>query len=156
MGGFDALFFAHHEEIDLCWRLQLNGYKIMVCPQSVVFHVGGGTLPVSPHKLFLNHRNNLIVLIKNLPLIQKLFLLPIRIIADICIPLTYLFKLQFKLFIVVYRAYFAVISLGLQGKIIQSKNVRKISQLSGVYKGSLIAAYYLLGKKIFSKLIPKN
>ena len=156
MGGFDALFFAHHEEIDLCWRLQLSGYKIMVCPQSVVFHVGGGTLPVSPHKLFLNHRNNLIVLIKNLSFFQKLFLLPIRVIADFCISLTYLFKLQYKLFIVLYRAYFAVILLVLQGKIIQTKNVRKISELSGVYKGSLIAAYYVMAKKTFSKLIPKN
>ena len=66
-GGLDERFFAHMEEIDLCWRLQLKGYKITVVPQSVVYHVGGGTLPASsPFKLFLNYRNNLLMLKNNL------------------------------------------------------------------------------------------
>ncbi len=151
MGGFDALFFAHHEEIDLCWRLQLAHYKIMVCPESIIYHVGGGTLPISPRKLFLNHRNSLIVLLKNLPDFQKIFLLPLRLITDFCISLTYLLKLQGSLFVGVYQAYFAVLQLVLQGKIKKSDNTQSITQLTGVYKGSLIAAYYLLGKKTFSK-----
>jgi len=68
VGGLDEDFFAHMEEIDLCWRLKNKGYKIMVHPQSVVFHVGGGTLPKnSPTKTYLNFRNNFYLLYKNLP-----------------------------------------------------------------------------------------
>lgn len=67
-GGLDNDFFAHMEEIDLCWRLRNKGYKIMYYPQSVVYHIGGGTLPKSsPRKTYLNFRNNLILLYKNLP-----------------------------------------------------------------------------------------
>lgn len=66
-GGLDSRFFAHMEEIDLCWRLQLSGYAVTVVPQSLVYHVGGGTLPqTSPFKLFLNYRNNLLMLGNNL------------------------------------------------------------------------------------------
>jgi len=67
LGGLDKRFFAHMEEIDLCWRMQLEGWKVTVVPQSVVYHVGGGTLPASsPYKLFLNYRNNLLMLDNNL------------------------------------------------------------------------------------------
>ncbi len=67
LGGLDPRFFAHMEEIDLCWRMQLHGYKVTVVPESVVYHVGGGTLPASsPFKLKLNYRNNLLMLEKNL------------------------------------------------------------------------------------------
>ena len=67
LGGLDDRFFAHMEEIDLCWRMQLEGWKVTVVPDSVVYHVGGGTLPASsPFKLFLNYRNNLLMLENNL------------------------------------------------------------------------------------------
>ncbi|MCD8313677.1 MAG: glycosyltransferase family 2 protein, partial [Bacteroidales bacterium] len=67
LGGFDERFFAHQEEIDLCWRLQLEGYKVTVVPRSKVYHLGGGTLPNdSPWKLELNYRNNLLMLSNNL------------------------------------------------------------------------------------------
>ena len=66
-GGLDDRFFAHMEEIDLCWRMQLEGWKVQVVPQSVVYHLGGGTLPAdSPWKLQLNFRNNLLLLENNL------------------------------------------------------------------------------------------
>ena len=67
LGGLDGRFFAHMEEIDLCWRMQLEGWKVTVVPSSTVYHVGGGTLPAtSPFKLFLNYRNNLLMLSNNL------------------------------------------------------------------------------------------
>lgn len=67
-GGLDARFFAHQEEIDLCWRLRSRDYSIVCIPQSIVYHVGGGTLPKeSPQKTYLNFRNNLLLLYKNLP-----------------------------------------------------------------------------------------
>ena len=68
VGGLDARFFAHQEEIDLCWRLRSRGYGIVCIPQSVAYHVGGGTLPKeSPRKAYLNFRNNLLLLYKNMP-----------------------------------------------------------------------------------------
>ena len=67
LGGLDDRFFAHMEEIDLCWRMQLAGYKVTVVPESMVYHVGGGTLPAtSPFKLYLNFRNNRLMLSNNL------------------------------------------------------------------------------------------
>ena len=67
LGGLDDRFFAHMEEIDLCWRIQLAGYRVTVVPQSFVYHIGGGTLPKeSPFKLRLNYRNNLLLLENNL------------------------------------------------------------------------------------------
>ena len=67
LGGLDERFFAHMEEIDLCWRMQLAGYRVTIVPESLVYHVGGGTLPASsPFKLFLNYRNNLLMLENNL------------------------------------------------------------------------------------------
>ena len=83
MNGFDNYFFAHQEEIDLCWRMQLAGYKIYVCPQSAVYHVGGGTLPKgNSKKVFLNYRNNLIMLCKNLPWANAAWKIPYRIGLD--------------------------------------------------------------------------
>lgn len=68
VGGLDAKFFAHQEEIDMCWRMRARGYRLVCTPESVVYHVGGGTLNAeSPRKTFLNFRNNLLMLYKNLP-----------------------------------------------------------------------------------------
>lgn len=81
VGGLDARFFAHQEEIDLCWRLHSRGYGIWCIPQSLVYHVGGGTLNKSnPRKTFLNFRNNLLMLYKNLPKLQPL--LWVRYVLD--------------------------------------------------------------------------
>ncbi len=79
----DTYFFAHMEEIDFCWRLQLLGYSIYVCPASEVYHVGGGTLPKgNERKVFLNFRNNMIMLAKNLPKRQSFWKIPLRILMD--------------------------------------------------------------------------
>ena len=93
VGGFDADFFAHQEEIDLCWRMKNKGYKIMVEPKSVVYHVGGGTLDAgSPFKTHLNFRNNLKMLFKNLSLPSLFFIIPIRLVLDGVAALTFLNK----------------------------------------------------------------
>lgn len=82
-GGLDGRFFAHNEEIDLCWRLQLMGRKIYCLPQSVVYHVGGGTLPKSnPMKTYLNFRNNLTMLYKNLPRRELGYVMCVRFFLD--------------------------------------------------------------------------
>lgn len=82
-GGFDAQFWAHMEEIDLCWRLKNCGYRIVYTPDSKVYHLGGGSLAYdSPRKLFLNFRNNLWLLYKNLPGNQLFSILLMRMILD--------------------------------------------------------------------------
>lgn len=83
-GGLDESFFAHQEEIDLCWRMQNLGYQIIVVPSAIVYHVGGGSLPYgNSRKTYLNFRNNLMLLFKNLPLSELIFKLPIRLILDV-------------------------------------------------------------------------
>ena len=83
MNGFDEYFFAHQEEIDLCWRIQLSGYKIYSCPASVIYHVGGGTLPRGNSlKTYLNFRNNRIMMSKNLPFSKKIWIMPSRYLLD--------------------------------------------------------------------------
>jgi len=83
LGGFDAHFFAHMEEIDLCWRMKSSGYKTACIPQSKVYHVGGGTLnKTNPRKTYLNFRNGISLLVKNLPKHILLIVLPVRIVLD--------------------------------------------------------------------------
>ncbi len=83
-GGFDVDFFAHQEEIDLCWRINNLGYKIINVPGAVVYHVGGGSLPQgNPRKTYLNFRNNNMMIFKNLPLLALCWKLPVRILLDI-------------------------------------------------------------------------
>jgi GT2 family glycosyltransferase len=82
-GGFEPEFFAHMEEIDLCWRIRRSGDKIMYCGSSTVFHLGGGTLPVSsPRKTYLNFRNNLSLMMRNLAPGRLLVTLPLRFALD--------------------------------------------------------------------------
>ncbi|MCQ2178158.1 MAG: glycosyltransferase family 2 protein [Bacteroidales bacterium] len=90
MGGLDDRFFAHMEEIDLCWRVRAAGYTVNVIPQSSVRHLGGGTLPQSsPFKLFLNYRNNLLMLDNNLPEGLR-YRITVRRILDICLAFAYI------------------------------------------------------------------
>jgi len=96
-GGLDEDFFAHMEEIDLCWRLQNADYKIMVCPGSVVYHVGGGTLPVgNPQKTYLNFRNGLFLLCKNLHSSKLFKVLVIRLLLDALASVKFLTEFKFK------------------------------------------------------------
>ncbi len=93
VGGLDEDFFAHQEEIDLCWRLKNKGYKVMVEPKSVIYHVGGGTLNAgSPFKTHLNFRNNLFMLFKNLPTSSLFITIPIRLLLDGVAAITFLNK----------------------------------------------------------------
>lgn len=135
-GGLDEDYFAHMEEIDLAWRFKNAGYKIMVEPKSVVYHLGGGTLPNnSPRKLFLNFRNSLFTLYKNLPskgLFLKLFL---RMSIDGLIALVYLLKGEFSYFKAVFDAHIAFYGSIKQLKIKRSKLKISEKQLVPIYKG---------------------
>ncbi len=155
VGGFDEDFFAHMEEIDLCWRLKNRGYKIMYCPTSTVYHVGGGTLnKTSPKKTYLNFRNNLILICKNHP--PKYFLLKlfIRMKLDGLAGIKFLFSGQFSHFIAVIKAHYSFYST--LGKTIEKRKKIKSEvttyTTSAVYLHSIVADFYIRGKKIFTEI----
>ncbi len=154
-GGLDDDFFAHMEEIDICWRLKNMGYRIAIVPQSVVYHVGGGTLPsTNPRKLFLNYRNNLFMLYKNLS--DKSFhrTLLVRLLLDGLSAGMYLAKLQFGFFWAVPRAHFAFYkALGtLRAKRKQLQAARKTDHHAECYRGSIVVCYFLKGQKTFGQI----
>lgn len=153
LGGFDADFFAHMEEIDLCWRMQLAGYKVMIEPRSMVYHLGGGTLPNdSPRKLYLNYRNNLMMLFKCAPTWQRCIVAVARPLADALSAMVYFVKGQSELTKAVWQAYkeffLAHKELGKKRKTVRS-SVKQESRT--IYRGSIVARY-ALGQKIFGQL----
>jgi len=153
-GGFDDDFFAHMEEIDLCWRLKNSGYKIFVQPKSEVFHVGGGTLPISPFKLYLNYRNNLFLLYKNLPTGKLFPTIFIRMVLDGLSASIYLLKFSFRNFTAVFKAhihfYQSLKKLRLKRKKLLLD--RSNSNHKEILKGSIIIKYFFCKKKFFSQL----
>ena len=156
MKGFDPFFFAHMEEIDLCWRIQLAGYKIYSCPQSVIFHVGGGTLPKgNQRKVFLNFRNNLVMLMKNLPLASRIRIIPARIFLNIVAAFFFLLKGHGRKSLLVLKSIFAACWWGIAAKKPYLPKRRKLSQLKGVFRGSLLTAYHVGKKTSFSRLNKK-
>ena len=155
--GFDEYFFAHQEEIDLCWRIQLAGYKLSSCPQSVVYHVGGGTLPRgNTRKTYLNFRNNQIMLAKNLPWSQKWWKIPFRIFLDAVSATKGLFTGDGGYFLAILRAHlaFAKWILLRQGRSVFAKKRNK--DLHGVYNHNLVWEHFVKKKKYFSQVIKKG
>ena len=105
-GGLDGSFFAHQEEIDLCWRLHLRGYDIVCIPQSIVYHLGGGTLPKdNPRKTYYNFRNNLLLLHKNLPESRFRQVLFLRFFLDALASLIFLLRGQRKCCLAVWKGW---------------------------------------------------
>ncbi len=155
LNGFDESFFAHMEEIDLCWRLKNRGYKILVNPQSCVYHFGGGTLSaISPRKTFLNFRNNLYMLTKNLPMKYWLRIVPTRMVLDGIAGLVFLLQGKPKHCLAVVKAHFAF-----YGRLPQLFRYREsVDQnffalhLKGVYLGSVVKEYYLHKVRTFKGL----
>lgn len=154
LGGFDSFFFAHQEEIDLCWRAKLAGYKIFACPQSVVYHVGGGTLPKgNSRKTFLNFRNNHIMLAKNLPLAEAWWKIPFRLLLDQAAAWKGLLSGDNGYFIAINRAHFAYYAWLLSGKRAVTKNRVRVSTLKGVYAGNLIWQHFIKKRNRFREII---
>ena len=153
MNGFDASFFAHQEEIDLCWRLQRKGYQIYSCPQSVVWHVGGSTLPKgNSQKTFLNYRNNLWMLAKNLPVGTLCWVLPIRFALDALAAYKSLFSGDPGYWWAVARSHFALIGKLIKGFEDTQSVYPKKNTLLGRYKGSIVFDYFIKGKKTFLEI----
>ncbi len=159
VGGFDEGFFAHEEEIDLCWRLRSTGRKIYCVPKSKVYHVGGGTLPKdNPMKTFLNFRNNLIMLYKNLPQESLKPIMRVRGFLDYLAAVQFLLKGKWADFKAVLRARHAYREL-LPMYVQVRKEVQKACKNSGPAKNcnfSILWQYHALRRHSFSKIIDKE
>ncbi|SFQ19616.1 glycosyltransferase family 2 protein [Parafilimonas terrae] len=157
MHGFDAYFFAHMEEIDLCWRLQRKGYAIYCCASSVVYHVGGGTLArTNSRKTYLNFRNNLIMLLKNFTFSEAVWKLPLRILLDWLFAFKSLLQKDAASFKAVFKAHGRVIKWMMVGNTYQKLPSKRIKEIPGVYNNSVIWAYFLKKKKHFSEIIKEG
>lgn len=153
--GFDADFWAHMEEIDLCWRMKNQGYKVVVCPESKVLHLGGGSLAYgNPQKVYLNFRNNLFLLYKNLPKGKLYKTLLLRMIFDGVAAFQFLLTGQFKSFSKVLAAhrdfYKSLKKLGIKRKELLTKTVTH--NHPEIYKGSIIVDFFIHNKRKFSSL----
>ena len=154
LGGLCGDFFAHMEEIDLCWRVQLAGLKVVVEPKSMVFHLGGGTLKTnSPRKIFLNHRNNLAMLFRCASPMQRAVVAVARPVLDLAAALSYRLKGDKEGARAVFAAWRDFLRwhsrLSAERKAIR-KDVKRESQY--IYKGAIVWRY-LLGNRQFEKNI---
>jgi GT2 family glycosyltransferase len=154
--GFDEDFFAHMEEIDLCWRFKSAGYHVSFVPDSVVYHVGGGTLPYnSQKKIYLNFRNNLYLLYKNLPSEKLHSTLFIRKVLDGISACIFLITGKFRNFMAVFKAhrdYYREINI-LRKKREIVQNISSSQAPNLILNKSIVFEFYVRGKKTYSKLI---
>lgn len=159
--GFDGDYFAHNEEIDLCWRIKRAGYSVWCIPQSVVYHLGGGTLEYeSPRKIYLNFRNSLFTLLKNESAGKLLWLIPARLLLDGVAALRFAAKRQFRAIWAILRGHFSMYRQW--GEVMRKR--QEIAQLVerekigpnrghvGRLRGSVVIAHYLRRVKNFSDL----
>lgn len=158
--GFDADFFAHMEEIDLCWRLQRAGYCIQAIPQSVVYHVGGSVIGyLSPQKTYLNFRNGLALLHKNLPSTQLVWKMPLRILLDIVAAYRELFDGRPQIFKAIAKAhghYFMRLFFWQKRRkatqqLIQQNEIAE-NNTQTIYPKSIVWQYFVIKKKRFSEI----
>lgn len=151
LGGLDATFFAHMEEIDFCWRAKRNGHQVVYYPYSTIYHVGGGTLPKkSSRKTYLNFRNNMLLLYKNLPQneLNKVFF--IRFWLDILAAIFFFLSSGWGDFAAVFKA-----RKDFKNIKSQYKNQRRISppqKVGQIYQKSILWQYHVKGIKHFTGL----
>lgn len=155
VGGLDPDFFAHMEEVDLCWRMKNAGYAIAAIGSSTVFHVGGSVISYgSPQKTFYNFRNSLVLLLKNENGWKLIWLFPLRLFLDGLAGVQFLMKGQFKNILAIARAHFSFYKS--LGKWLQrrkhAQSLINNPNTQGIYKGSILIQYFLKGKKYFSQL----
>jgi GT2 family glycosyltransferase len=154
-GGLDANFFAHQEEIDMCWRLRSRGYRIVFTPQSTVYHVGGATLKTeSPQKTFLNFRNNLLMIYKNLPEKELKRALRVRFWLDRIAALKFFITDNPKNAFAVFRARREFKQLKKEYTAIRNENLNKATckNIPEIRRKSLLYSFYIGRQQKFSQL----
>ena len=154
-GGFEEVFFAHMEEIDLCWRMRIAGRRVRIVPRSTVYHLGGGTLKAqSPAKVYFNHRNNLAMLFKCAPAPQRLLTAVVRPPLDALAALSYLAQGRWRNFCAVGRAWWWFLrhhrELARARRRIQA--TRRAFAGTYIYQGSVVLRY-LAGRRTFGRMM---
>ncbi|MBE6301518.1 MAG: glycosyltransferase family 2 protein [Parabacteroides distasonis] len=155
VGGLDSGFFAHQEEIDLCWRLRSRGYRLVCTPSSIVYHVGGATLNVeSPRKTFLNFRNNLLMLYKNLPEKELKHVMRCRFWLDYIAATKFFLSGHYSNARAVYEARKAFYALKPTYEPVRKENLSKtiVHKIPELREKSLILSFYLQRKRTFPQL----
>ncbi|MCH9007741.1 glycosyltransferase family 2 protein [candidate division KSB1 bacterium] len=149
VGIFDEDFFAHMEEIDLSWRFHLAGMRVVVVPQSEIFHNSGSTLtPDSFKKVYLNHRNSLVMLLKNYELNNVLWIVPVRVILELVAILYSVLKLDFVRVRAVLLAFVSVLfglpkTLRKRADVQKTRRVSDAAIFSKMYRGSIVVDYFV-------------
>lgn len=152
VNGLDGRFFAHMEEIDLCWRLKNLGYKIMCCGKSTVYHLGGGTLNAeSAYKTYLNFRNNVYLIKKNIHPSRSFFLIPFRFCLDFLALLKFVKEGKYEHAKAVSKAHRHIIKAIYNKEILYNKDI-SIPNSIGKYNKNIVWQYFVLGKKKFQDL----
>ncbi len=154
-GGLDGRFFAHMEEIDLCWRLRSRGYRIACVPQSHVYHVGGATLKKeNPQKTYLNFRNNLLMIYKNAPDCQLKKIMLFRKVFDNVAALKFLASGDYAAFKAVRKARrdFKAMRSGYDKARAENMKMAVTTRIPEVLKSSILYKYYLGFKHTYSSL----
>lgn len=165
LGGFDGDHFAHLEEIDLCWRIKRAGYKVMVCPKSLVYHVGGGTLSYNtPRKAYLNFRNSLYTLIKNEKSEKLYWLIPWRMILDGLAGVLFFVQGKWGHVFSIIRAHWSF--LPKLPKLLKKRRMyqEQIDRISispdlnrkGIYPKSMVWQFYAKGHHYYSSLMDEK
>lgn len=154
IGGLDEDFFAHMEEIDLCWRLQNAGHEVWVCPQSVVYHVGGGTLQkTNPRKTYYNFRNGLLLLMKNLPKGKVFSVISMRLLLDHVAAYRFLFQGKlgdFKAIAAAHRHFLLHLKYWRSRRKVVDGNKAYFGQQ--VLKGSIVYRHFVKKSRIFGEV----
>jgi len=152
-GGLDAALFAHMEEIDLCWRLKNLGYKVMFCPDAEVYHVGGGSLnATNPYKTYLNFRNNLMIMQKNLLSSEAFILIFIRFFLDFAALIHFLAKGESKFAWAVSKAHINFFKNFNQTRKKRAGKQKPFQQHQGVYHSSIVYQFFIKKIKRFRDL----
>ena len=161
MGGFDKDYFAHMEEIDLCWRMKLHGKKVMVNPNSVVYHLGGGTLNyMSSRKVYLNFRNSLFTLYKNYRGSFLFFKIIWRFLLDYVASLAFIVNGEWKAAWQVLKAQVHFVkklkSMKVKRRVLKASSNNLVPNRKGIYIKSIVFSSFVKGKKHFSELDKNN
>lgn len=157
IGGFYDYYYMHQEDIDLCWRAQNAGFKIYACPESEVFHIGGGSLSWENNlKTFLTFRNNYILLTRNLPVLKLVPVLGLRLFLDFFGGIYFLIKQKPGISKAMFKAefaYFYWLFFSGNKKNFQPKGFQKCR---GVYHGTILIPYFFQQKRKFSEIVKRK
>lgn len=157
IGGFYDYYHMHQEDIDLCWRAHQAGLRIYSCPQSVVYHIGGGSLSWENHyKTFLTFRNNYILLTRNLPLLSSLALLAFRLPVDLIGCLYLILTGRLGIGLAIFKAQWAFLFWLTLVPHKMHRQPKGLRRLPGVYQGTILWPYFLENKRTFAQIIRQS